>query len=1024
MADAETFAFQADINQLLSLIIHTFYSNKEIFLRELISNSSDVFGQLKEFEGKKLVSASKEGLKLEETEDEKAKQEALKEKFEGLCKVMKDVLGDNVEKVVVSDRVVDSPCCLVTGEYGWTANMERIMKAQALRDSSMAGYMSSKKTMEINPENSIMEELRKRADADKNDKSVKDLVLLLFETALLTSGFSLDEHNTFGNRIHRMLKLGLSIDEDAADEDADVPALEEAENDAESKMEEVDLSFLTSEFYALVVMNLFNLHVPLFGYELGTSREQKQSSDGDSVCHQLPSLSPIYPWFVAQNLGDGEDCYRNQYFYTLSDPLTHCQIPELLGRRIQGYYHGWVILSDHLQDVVWSLWNPVTSKMIHFPHLILKDGDSKSIRECCLSAPPEDPSSVLLLTRTNQPTFVFLHLARKRKKRWIEMSYATQLKKLTSEDGGRIGNLACCNGKIYALNTEYIFASFIIQLDMLFKDQEVLINLSLFGLFPSPCLFPYDDVTIFIKGYCTELFCIIVCSSEKTFEGVLLYKLDMTLLKSEDIEIFKRVDMSDKSWEDEEFNDFISMSMKLWKKLKDLEEAIFFVDLGHDNLAYYRPGIASELGGYIHIRDRTYNYLYSFHLKTNTVSLSSMPLLVLPTSKVSLWECRLEDDHEGTNCALDIKQEEKEIAVRSVTDNENELSDWNLLNFPPAILEMIMEHCLCVEYMNFRATCKRCEVAAPSIQWSNKTSLMRLQTYSLLSPWLMVLDHNQGTIIFIDPMSGENYFMKKLHVSMPPRKKILCSRFGWLFFFSSEFGRFVLYNPFTCDLRKLPVIKFGLNAACFSASPKSPDCMVAGFPKYEYLILIHSVGREDSWRQIRVGTDLKSIRCPTFFGEDVYALFNDGVLICYPKLGEQEALCMATIEYTVPHTSQARYYLTNSGENLVKVIVGKFGERVQVFKWDVSKAEWEKTDALGNRMIYICDTRCLCIEAKTREMENKIYFPLLHSKNKMIVYYSLERCTFETSDGENIQQDFSGTTLYLFPHAWIEPSWS
>jgi len=201
-------------------------------------------GQLKEFEGKKLVSATKEGLKLEETEDEKKKQEDLKEKFEGLCKVIKDVLGDKVEKVVVSDRVVDSPCCLVTGEYGWTANMERIMKAQALRDSSMAGYMSSKKTMEINPENAIMEELRKRADTDKNDKSVKDLVLLLFETALLTSGFSLDEPNTFGNRIHRMLKLGLSIDDDddaAGEGDADMPSLEEADADAEgSKMEEVD----------------------------------------------------------------------------------------------------------------------------------------------------------------------------------------------------------------------------------------------------------------------------------------------------------------------------------------------------------------------------------------------------------------------------------------------------------------------------------------------------------------------------------------------------------------------------------------------------------------------------------------------------------------------------------------------------------------------------------------------------------------------------------------------------------------
>jgi len=196
--------------------------------------------QLKEFDGKKFSCITKEGLELDDTEEERKKKEEQKAQFESLCKTVKEILGDKVEKVVLSDRVVSSPCVLVTGEHGWSANMERIMKAQALRDSSMSTYMTSKKTLELNPNHSIVQELKKKADADKSDKTVKDLVWLIFETALLSSGFSLDEPNAFSQRIHRMIKLGLSIEDEEPEPeqvDEDLPPLE---SDEGSKMEEVD----------------------------------------------------------------------------------------------------------------------------------------------------------------------------------------------------------------------------------------------------------------------------------------------------------------------------------------------------------------------------------------------------------------------------------------------------------------------------------------------------------------------------------------------------------------------------------------------------------------------------------------------------------------------------------------------------------------------------------------------------------------------------------------------------------------
>ena len=208
--------------------------------------------QLKEYKGHKLVNCTKQGLVFDdETEEEKESFKQLVEKMEPLCKVVKETLGDKVEAVKVSNILTDSPCALVTAEFGWSANMERIMKAQALRDSSMSGYMASKKTMEINPDNKIIAELFERVMKDAGDKTVKDLIWLLYDTTLLTSGFSLDDSSSFGNRIHRMIKLGLSLDEDVDDEDNvndEVPPLDNAnvvlenddDDDDDNDMEDVD----------------------------------------------------------------------------------------------------------------------------------------------------------------------------------------------------------------------------------------------------------------------------------------------------------------------------------------------------------------------------------------------------------------------------------------------------------------------------------------------------------------------------------------------------------------------------------------------------------------------------------------------------------------------------------------------------------------------------------------------------------------------------------------------------------------
>ena len=192
--------------------------------------------RLTEYEGKKFVSVSKEGLELDETDNEKEIFENDKKNAEELCQMMKDILSENIEKVIPSNRLSESPCCLVTSQYGLSANMERIMKAQALRTNNGMGMNSSKKIMEINPGHPIIKALSERIKTNKESKSNKDLIWLLYDTTLLSSGFTNNDPVQFSNRILKLISLGLDLEI----EDNTIEELKIEEDNTESTMEEVD----------------------------------------------------------------------------------------------------------------------------------------------------------------------------------------------------------------------------------------------------------------------------------------------------------------------------------------------------------------------------------------------------------------------------------------------------------------------------------------------------------------------------------------------------------------------------------------------------------------------------------------------------------------------------------------------------------------------------------------------------------------------------------------------------------------
>ncbi|GKC97380.1 hypothetical protein Tco_1167655 [Tanacetum coccineum] len=392
------------------------------------------------------------------------------------------------------------------------------------------------------------------------------------------------------------------------------------------------------------------------------------------------------------------------------------------------------------------------------------------------------------------------------------------------------------------------------------------------------------------------------------------------------------------------------------------------------------------------------------------------PSPLLPTSHVSVWECSNNNN-----------------------DDDVELDESRLLNLPLHVLEMIMEFCIGLEYLNFRATCKRCYLTAPVVQWRGEVALKRLQNYSLLSPWLMMADHEKrGIVTFEDPLYGNKYFMKKLRASVGDGE-ICYSGYGWLLYYSE--GGLEFCNPFTNEVHDLPKTEKYFNSLCFSAPPTSPDCMVVGFGTEG--IYIHFLHGEQTWRLVSLVRRLVSLDndndndddddlafyYPTFYGRDLYALCVDGKLHVFKNLGQEDySWKQDVVEAPIicDRSYPVEYFLTKCDQHVLLVFVDHFGEHIEVFKLNDLTKEWEETYSLGRHTIYISDSACLCIEAKTLEMEDKIFFARFYNKNGKVVFYSLKTDMYHTFNAKNIEEsfgDFVGTKHPLYAHAWIEPSW-
>merc|ERR1711972_999719 len=206
--------------------------------------------KLADYEGKKFVSIQKADVKLDESEEEKKRFTKIKDMYKPLTDWWKDSLteftekgamkdaGVKIEKVEISKRLTESPVVVVTSQFGYSAQQEKVMKAQAFQNKEQLGMMSGRKTLEVNPNHPVVIDLLNKVKADKEDAAAKDTAQVLFQTAFIESGYELADASALVNRVYRLMSKELGVDPDAPLTEVEVPEEEEEAEEEEEEGEE------------------------------------------------------------------------------------------------------------------------------------------------------------------------------------------------------------------------------------------------------------------------------------------------------------------------------------------------------------------------------------------------------------------------------------------------------------------------------------------------------------------------------------------------------------------------------------------------------------------------------------------------------------------------------------------------------------------------------------------------------------------------------------------------------------------